>query len=158
MQATRAVCSLSHRERGGVRGYALSILSRPLTPALSPLGRGSHTARVAPAALVRTVGTTTFAMLVSLALIIAAMAESAPTPEQIDQGREIYEDNCQTCHGRDMVSPGAVVFDLRKFPKDDANRFRASVLKGKGTAMPAFDGRLSGEDVDLLWAYVRGGP
>jgi mono/diheme cytochrome c family protein len=99
-----------------------------------------------------------FSFLASVALAPAAFAEAAPTPDQIDQGREIYDDNCQTCHGRDMVAPGAVVFDLRKFPKDDANRFRSSVLKGKGTAMPSFDGRLSGEDVDLLWAYVRGGP
>jgi mono/diheme cytochrome c family protein len=102
--------------------------------------------------------TLTIALGVSILLAAPAFAEAAPTPEQIDQGREIYEDNCQTCHGRDMVSSGAVTFDLRKFPKDDGNRFRSSVLKGKGTAMPAFDGRLSGEDVDLLWAYVRGGP
>jgi hypothetical protein len=32
------------------------------------------------------------------------------------------------------------------------------VLDGKGTAMPAFRGRISDEDVSLLWAYVRGGP
>ena len=87
-----------------------------------------------------------------------ALAEAAPTPEQVDQGREVYEEFCQTCHGRDMVSSGAVTFDLRKFPKDDANRFRSSVLKGKGTAMPAFDGRFGAADVDVLWAYVRGGP
>ena len=87
-----------------------------------------------------------------------AHAEAAPTPEQIDQGREVYEDFCQTCHGRDMISPGLVTFDLRKFPKDDAARFRGSVLDGKGTAMPSFRGRISDEDVDLLWAYVRGGP
>jgi mono/diheme cytochrome c family protein len=93
-----------------------------------------------------------------IALSIAAQAETAPTPEQIDLGREIYEDNCQTCHGRDMVSPGLVVFDLRKFPKDDPARFRSSVLDGKGTAMPAFNGRIGDADVDLLWAYVRGGP
>ncbi len=93
-----------------------------------------------------------------IALSIQAHAEAAPTPEQIDQGREIYEDNCQTCHGRDMVSPGLVVFDLRKFPKDDPARFRSSVLDGKGTAMPAFNGRIGDADVDLLWAYVRGGP
>jgi mono/diheme cytochrome c family protein len=87
-----------------------------------------------------------------------AQAEASPTPEQIDQGREVYEDNCQTCHGRDMVSPGLVTFDLRKFPRDDPARFRGSVLKGKGTAMPSFQGRISDEEVDLLWAYVRGGP
>lgn len=87
-----------------------------------------------------------------------ARAEAAPTAEQIDQGREVYDDFCQTCHGRDMVSPGLVVFDLRKFPKDDAARFRGSVLDGKGTAMPAFKGRISDEEIALLWAYVRGGP
>ena len=93
-----------------------------------------------------------------VALSARAHAEAAPTPEQIDQGREVYEDNCQTCHGRDMISPGLVTFDLRKFPKDDPARFRGSVLDGKGTAMPAFRGRISDEEVNLLWAYVRGGP
>jgi mono/diheme cytochrome c family protein len=97
-------------------------------------------------------------LVACIALSAHAHAEAAPTPQQIDQGREVYEDNCQTCHGRDMISPGLVTFDLRKFPKDDAARFRGSVLDGKGTAMPAFRGRMSEEDVDLLWAYVLGGP
>jgi mono/diheme cytochrome c family protein len=97
-------------------------------------------------------------LLAAVALSTRAHSEAAPTPEQIDQGREVYDELCQTCHGRDMVSPGLVVFDLRKFPKDDANRFRSSVLDGKGTAMPAFKGRISDEDIALLWAYVRGGP
>ena len=102
--------------------------------------------------------------LVAIALIACTAfstpvrPEAAPTPEQIDQGREVYEDNCETCHGRNMVSPGLVVFDLRKFPKDDPARFRGSVLDGKGNAMPAFRGRIGDADVDLLWAYVRGGP
>ena len=70
--------------------------------------------------------------MLALRLAVRAHAEAAPTPEQIDQGREVYEDICQTCHGRDMVSPGLVTFDLRKFPKDDPARFRGSVLNGKG--------------------------
>ena len=98
------------------------------------------------------------ALLCAVALSARAHAEAAPTPEQIDQGREVYEDNCETCHGRNMVSPGLVVFDLRKFPRDDPTRFRGSVLDGKGTAMPSFRGRMSDADVDLLWAYVRSGP
>ena len=98
------------------------------------------------------------ALLACVALSAPVHAEAAPTPEQVDQGRELYEDNCQTCHGRDMVSPGLVTFDLRKFPKGDGARFRGSVLDGKGTAMPAFRGRISDADVDLLWAYVSGGP
>ena len=39
--AASSVCSLSHRERDGVRGYGLSIDPTPLTPTLSPAGRGS---------------------------------------------------------------------------------------------------------------------
>jgi mono/diheme cytochrome c family protein len=102
-------------------------------------------------------GTTALFSLV-LALLSPSARAQAPTPEQIDQGRQIYEDNCETCHGRDMAAPGAVVFDLRKFPKEDHERFKNSVLNGKGTGMPAWSDRLSDEDVELLWAYVRGGP
>jgi mono/diheme cytochrome c family protein len=82
----------------------------------------------------------------------------APTADQVDQGRQVYEENCQPCHGRDMVAPGAVVFDLRKFPKDDHERFKNSVLNGKGTGMPAWGDKLSDDEIELLWAYVRGGP
>ena len=98
------------------------------------------------------------ALLTWLAFSAPAGLEAAPTPQQIDQGRELYEEFCQTCHGRDMVSPGLVIFDLRKFPKDDAARFRDAVLNGKGPAMPAFQGRINDEEVSLLWAYVVGGP
>jgi len=105
-----------------------------------------------------------FLCLLSLALLARVsftqnvLAGAAPTPEQVDQGREVYEDFCMTCHGRDMISPGLVTFDLRQFPKDDPARFRGSVLDGKGNAMPAFRGRMGDADLDLLWAYVRGGP
>jgi mono/diheme cytochrome c family protein len=100
----------------------------------------------------------TIALLASPVFVSPVLAEAAPTQEQIEQGREVYEEFCQTCHGRDMISSGAVTFDLRKFPKDDATRFRGSVLNGKGPAMPAFNGRIGDADVDLLWAYLRGGP
>src|SRR5262245_27932945 len=40
-RAAIAAGSLSRRERGGVRGYKLSIGPSPLTPPLSPAGRGS---------------------------------------------------------------------------------------------------------------------
>jgi mono/diheme cytochrome c family protein len=97
-------------------------------------------------------------LLTLIALTAPALAETAPTPAQIDQGREVYEEFCQTCHGRDMISPGLVTFDLRKFPKDDPARFRGAVLDGKGNAMPSFRGRISDAEVNLLWAYLRGGP
>jgi mono/diheme cytochrome c family protein len=75
----------------------------------------------------------------------------------VDQGRDTYQDLCSSCHGRDMVNSGTLSFDLRKFPKDESDRFRTSVLNGKGTAMPAWAGKVSDEDLANLWAYIRSG-
>ena len=97
-------------------------------------------------------------------LAILAMLLAVPTPvaaqpseAEIDQGREVYGDFCVTCHGRDMVNPGGVTFDLRKFPKDDFERFRNAVLDGKPPAMPPWRDKLRDEDLKSLWAYVRSG-
>jgi cytochrome c55X len=86
---------------------------------------------------------------------IACAAE--PTEAEIDQGREVYGELCLSCHGRDMVNPGGVTFDLRTFPKDDFARFRNSVLNGKPPAMPPWRDKVGEEDIKLLWAYVRSG-
>jgi mono/diheme cytochrome c family protein len=75
----------------------------------------------------------------------------------VDQGRDTYGELCATCHGRDMVNAGALSFDLRKFPKDEFDRFKTSVLNGKGRAMPAWRDKVSDEEVANLWAYVRSG-
>jgi hypothetical protein len=54
-------------------------------------------------------------------------------------------------------APGDVTFDLRKFSKDDFERFRNAVLEGKPPAMPAWRDKISDDDLNVLWAYVRGG-
>ena len=94
----------------------------------------------------------------TLAAALGGVAPAAePTDAEIDQGRQVYDDFCVTCHGRDMVNPGGVTFDLRKFPKDDFERFRNAVLDGKPPAMPPWRDKISDDDLKLLWAYVRGG-
>jgi mono/diheme cytochrome c family protein len=96
--------------------------------------------------------------LVLLIGLSSAFAEGAqPNEAEIDQGREVYGDFCLTCHGRDMINPGGVTFDLRKFPKDDFERFRNAVLNGKPPAMPGWRDKISDEDLKSLWAYVRSG-
>jgi mono/diheme cytochrome c family protein len=105
----------------------------------------------------RLLGVITLSLACAVSIGATAQAQD-PTPDQIDQGRQVFDDLCATCHGRDMVSPGLVTFDLRKFPKDAAARFRNSVLNGKGAAMPPWQGKISDEELTLLWAYVRGGP
>ena len=90
-------------------------------------------------------------------LLAAALPCGGARADPAEQGREVYGELCVTCHGRDMVSPGTMSFDLRTFPKDDFERFRNSVLNGKGPAMPAWRDKISDEDLTDLWAYVRSG-
>ena len=96
------------------------------------------------------------------ALLAAAPAASddAPrfSPEAIAKGREQYQRVCVHCHGFNMVNAGTTVFDLRKFPVDQPDRFRQSVMQGKG-AMPSWKDALTPEQIEWLWAYVgsRGG-
>jgi mono/diheme cytochrome c family protein len=98
-----------------------------------------------------------FASLAMTLLLGFAALPARAADGDVDQGRDTYQDLCSSCHGRDMVNPGTLSFDLRKFPKDDFARFKTSVLNGKGTAMPAWAGKVSDEDLANLWAYVRSG-
>jgi mono/diheme cytochrome c family protein len=96
------------------------------------------------------------AIVMIAALVTLPTLAAEPSADDIDQGRALYDDNCSSCHGRDMVTSGVAAFDLRRFPKDDESRFRNSVLAGKG-GMPAWRDKLSDADLQLLWAYVRSG-
>jgi mono/diheme cytochrome c family protein len=72
-------------------------------------------------------------------------------------GREIFDEHCAKCHGKQMQVPIGLAFDLRKFPPAEALRFQQSVLKGTGKGMPAWQGQLSIEDIKALWDYVKSG-
>jgi mono/diheme cytochrome c family protein len=96
------------------------------------------------------------------AVLAAAPAGAGDTPrfsaEDIAKGRGQYQSFCVHCHGFNMVNAGTTVFDLRKFPLDQPERFRQSVTQGKG-AMPSWKDTLTPEQIEWLWAYVgsRGG-
>jgi mono/diheme cytochrome c family protein len=87
-----------------------------------------------------------------------AGAQQRFSAEAIDKGREQYNRICVHCHGRNLVNAGTTVYDLRKFPVDQPERFRQSVLQGKG-AMPSWKESVTAEQLEWLWAYVgsRGG-
>ena len=84
-------------------------------------------------------------------------ATSLALADDAELGRDVYEEFCVTCHGKNLVNPGGVTFDLRKFPRDDFARFQTSVLNGKGPAMPPWRGKVSDDDLKLLWAYLQSG-
>jgi mono/diheme cytochrome c family protein len=85
-------------------------------------------------------------------LICGSALAQAPEPQQIQRGAAIYERNCSPCHGARMQDPQGA-FDLRKFPRDEHDRFITSVSRGKNQ-MPPWSGVLKPEDVEALWAYV----
>ncbi|HEU5276157.1 MAG TPA: cytochrome c, partial [Xanthobacteraceae bacterium] len=59
-----------------------------------------------------------------------------------------------TCHGDDLENNSGIAFDLRRLRADEHPRFVNSVLHGKN-AMPAWDGKLSPDQIESLWAYIR---
>ena len=96
-----------------------------------------------------------------LALPVATLAQATGGKFELDQieaGRVQFHRTCAQCHGRNMVNAGTTVYDLRRFPVDDADRFQHSVSNGKGN-MPSFKDALTPEQIAVLWAYVgsRGG-
>lgn len=74
-------------------------------------------------------------------------------PAKVAQGKQLFKDFCQKCHGIDMVSPGPPFFDLRTFPHDEKSRFVDSVTNGK-RAMPAWGAIVKPAEIELLWSYV----
>ena len=85
----------------------------------------------------------------------AAAAEEAFTPAQVRLGAEIFERNCSPCHGPRMQDPESA-FDLRKFPRNQHDRFISSVARGKNQ-MPPWGDMLKADEIEALWAYVMTG-
>ena len=77
------------------------------------------------------------------------------TPEQVRAGAELYARNCSPCHGPRMQDPESA-FDLRKFPRDEHERFIASVTRGKNQ-MPPWGDLFKPDELEALWAYVTTG-
>ena len=93
---------------------------------------------------------------VALAAVLIALASAAAADEDaaVRKGAKLYENNCANCHGDDLQNNSNIAFDLRRLHADEHARFVNSVLHGKN-AMPAWDGKLSGDQIESLWAYIR---
>jgi len=92
-----------------------------------------------------------------VALVVMLSALSCPAAADdaaVRKGERIYEDNCSNCHGAELQNNSGIAFDLRRLHADDHARFVNSVLRGKN-AMPSWDGKLTGDQIDSLWAYIR---
>jgi mono/diheme cytochrome c family protein len=91
-------------------------------------------------------------MAAILFMMVAATGDGA-SAQDVANGKQLYAKNCLHCHGRNMVTPGTVAYDLRQFPEDDKARFEISVTKGKRN-MPPWGDKLTAQQIDDLWAYI----
>lgn len=80
-------------------------------------------------------------------------ADEGFAPELVKLGERTYLINCSRCHGVRLVNPVGYTFDLRRFPKDQRERFFNSVSKGKGN-MPAWGDLLKTDQIEALWSYI----
>ena len=89
----------------------------------------------------------------ALAAIVLTRANAADEAA-VRKGAKIYENNCATCHGDELRNNSNIAFDLRRLKADEHPRFVNSVLHGKNV-MPAWEGHLTMEQIESLWAYIR---
>jgi quinohemoprotein ethanol dehydrogenase len=71
----------------------------------------------------------------------------------IEAGEELYDEHCATCHGEKLRSTGSMP-DLKELGADARARFDRVTMNGKGQMQP-YQGVISKEQLDQLWAYVR---
>ena len=88
------------------------------------------------------------------ALLSFSTITRAQDQAMIEGGEQVYADNCATCHGDRLRSTGAMP-DLKGLGPGDRARFDKLVAEGRGAGMPAFQGTLSPEEIDQIWAYIR---
>lgn len=91
--------------------------------------------------------------LISASALVAQDAPSADAQAQIEAGESVYSNNCENCHGDQLVNTGQT-FDLRRLTASDRARFDNSVRNGKNQ-MPPWKDVLSNEEIDQVWSYIR---
>lgn len=94
------------------------------------------------------------ALALLMTLFVLPCAAVAQDDAAVTKGAKIYENNCSTCHGDDLQNNSGIAFDLRRLRPTEHARFVNSVLHGKN-AMPPWDGKLTPDQVESLWAYIR---
>jgi quinohemoprotein ethanol dehydrogenase len=91
------------------------------------------------------------------ASIVINVIASAPAMAQdraaIEAGEQVYDEHCATCHGAKLRPTGAMP-DLKQQKAEGRARFDQIVMSGKNQ-MPAWQGVISPEELDHIWAYIR---
>ena len=98
--------------------------------------------------------TITLSILLIIALATGAVAQNTPA-------KDLFASKCAMCHGPDGSAQTTMGknFKIRDFHSADVQNqsdadLKTVIAKGKGK-MPAFDGKLKGEQIDQLVGYIR---
>jgi mono/diheme cytochrome c family protein len=97
---------------------------------------------------------------------VVAYAFSLSAPQaMLDQGKQLYQANCASCHGDTGTGDGPAVAGLANPPQDLTNQqfvstksetdFFNSITQGASPDMPAFGDQISESDRWALAAYLR---
>jgi cytochrome c6 len=96
----------------------------------------------------------TVVLLLMIASAATAVAQNAPA-------KDLFVSKCAICHGADgsAKTPMGKNLKIRDFHSPDVQSqsdadLKTMITKGKGK-MPAFDGKLTGEQIDLLIGHIR---
>lgn len=86
-------------------------------------------------------------------------AQASPEPAGGDpaNGEAVFTANCAACHGPDAAggSVGPTLLSAELAAQDD-DFYRQVILNGRsGTAMPAWEGRLSEQEIEDVIAFLR---
>ena len=93
------------------------------------------------------------AAAIPISLLLTALPASAQDRALVEAGAQVYAEHCASCHGENLRSEGAIP-DLRELGPNDRARFDKAVLGGRGQ-MPPWQGVLTAQQFDQLWAYIR---
>lgn len=83
--------------------------------------------------------------------------EAPPGEGDPGHGEEVFVQNCSACHGVDAAggSLGPTLISAEQAARDD-DFFRETITNGRpGTAMPAWGGLLSAQDIEDAIAFLR---
>jgi mono/diheme cytochrome c family protein len=87
--------------------------------------------------------------------VVAYAISLGTTPDEIAQGKIVYEANCAQCHGVDgKSSPSVDLTDQAVMAKLTQNDIVGFINKGVGT-MPGFGGAIGDADTYAVAAYLR---
>lgn len=79
-------------------------------------------------------------------------------PAKVQAGTQVYVSNCVFCHGVPGVERGGNIPNLAYMDAAFIEKLEQFVFHGPATArgMPDFSGKLSGEDIESLKAFIQG--